>query len=108
MPTYAYKCSSCGEFDVVKPLADYDKPAICPYCGTVTDRQVFYSPMLKFGTGMPEYERRIMKSRYEERNRRLDLLPEDQKKRMKEFMNSYGVRKDPPSDLPPKANSRGA
>lgn len=34
MPTYAYRCPSCGsEFDKVLPLSRYDEPQDCPDCG---------------------------------------------------------------------------
>jgi len=35
MPTYEFWCPKCEkEFEVKRPIADFDKPALCPDCGT--------------------------------------------------------------------------
>jgi putative FmdB family regulatory protein len=34
MPFYEYRCRECGEsFEVLRPVAERDKPAECPRCG---------------------------------------------------------------------------
>jgi putative FmdB family regulatory protein len=39
MPTYEYWCPKCQkEFEVRRPIADFDKPASCPDCGTKGER----------------------------------------------------------------------
>jgi len=39
MPTYEYWCPKCEkEFEVKKPISDFDKPAFCPDCGTQGER----------------------------------------------------------------------
>lgn len=39
MPTYEYWCPKCKkEFEVKKPISDFDKPALCPGCGTQGER----------------------------------------------------------------------
>jgi len=39
MPTYEYWCPKCEkEFEVKKPISDFDKPASCLDCGTRGER----------------------------------------------------------------------
>lgn len=42
MPFYEYHCPKCDEmFDLMRSIADRDKPAECPTCGgTKTSRQL--------------------------------------------------------------------
>ena len=41
MPTYEYWCPKCKkDFEVKKPMTDYDKPAFCPYCGTEGEKLI--------------------------------------------------------------------
>jgi putative regulatory protein, FmdB family len=41
MPTYEFWCSKCGkEFEVKRPMADFNKPAVCPDCGTEGERLI--------------------------------------------------------------------
>lgn len=41
MPTYEYWCPKCDkEFEVKRPLSDFNKPASCPDCGTQGERLV--------------------------------------------------------------------
>jgi len=40
MPIYDYTCPHCGPFEVMRPMADYEKPAPCPQCGTDSARLV--------------------------------------------------------------------
>ncbi len=45
MPTYDYRCSGCGEFEVRRPMAESAIPARCPGCGHPAAR-VFGAPAL--------------------------------------------------------------
>ena len=38
MPTYSYRCSTCGPFAAVRRMAEFDLPAPCPVCATVSAR----------------------------------------------------------------------
>ncbi len=41
MATYEYWCPKCQkEFEVRRPVADFDKPASCPDCGTEGQRLI--------------------------------------------------------------------
>ena len=42
MPTYVYRCPSCGPFDVIKTMAETDASQDCAGCGTPSRR--LYSP----------------------------------------------------------------
>lgn len=42
MPTYDYACPDCGGFDAFLSLAARNEPAVCPVCGTASQR-VFVS-----------------------------------------------------------------
>jgi putative FmdB family regulatory protein len=43
MPTYRYRCSDCGPFDLVRPMAEATGAATCTVCGT-SARRVFGLP----------------------------------------------------------------
>ncbi|BCI54778.1 hypothetical protein NIIDNTM18_40560 [Mycolicibacterium litorale] len=45
MPTYSFRCSDCGSFDVTCAIADVVAAPLCPGCG-VPARRVFGSPPL--------------------------------------------------------------
>lgn len=45
MPSYGYSCTTCGDFDVVRPMAQSTSPAPCPRCGSATRRR-FGNPAL--------------------------------------------------------------
>jgi putative FmdB family regulatory protein len=32
MPVYAFRCETCGAFDVMRPMAEASAPARCPGC----------------------------------------------------------------------------
>jgi putative FmdB family regulatory protein len=51
MPTYEYRCRSCGHtFDVVQPMSD-ESLSVCPVCGGEL-RKVFAPPAISFkGSG---------------------------------------------------------
>lgn len=46
MPTYDYCCESCGEFSMLRPLAQRQDPAPCPECGQDTARILGAAPAL--------------------------------------------------------------
>lgn len=46
MPTYDYQCKSCGPFEVMRRIADRNKAAACPQCGSSTDRILISAPSL--------------------------------------------------------------
>ena len=41
MPIYEYYCPNCeSSFELKRPLADYDKVAVCPECNKETNKQI--------------------------------------------------------------------
>jgi len=40
MPTYAYRCETCGPFVVVRRVADRDAACACPRCKTIAQRML--------------------------------------------------------------------
>jgi putative FmdB family regulatory protein len=38
LPTYGYRCRSCGGFDLVHPMAQAAATAPCPGCGEASSR----------------------------------------------------------------------
>ncbi|MGE0808182.1 MAG: zinc ribbon domain-containing protein [Burkholderiaceae bacterium] len=46
MPTYDYRCSDCGDFSVLRRLAERNEPCACPGCGKASPRQIHSMPML--------------------------------------------------------------
>lgn len=44
MPMYDYACADCGEFAVLRPLAQWRDPAACPQCGVPSGRIVAGAP----------------------------------------------------------------
>jgi putative FmdB family regulatory protein len=47
MPVYAFTCTGCGSFDLVRPMAEAGARARCPACGGDA-RRVFTPPGLTF------------------------------------------------------------
>jgi len=45
MPTYTYRCGSCGSFDLTRSIAERADPAPCPQCHRIGSR-VFTTPNL--------------------------------------------------------------
>jgi putative FmdB family regulatory protein len=45
MPVYAFRCETCGAFDVMRPMAEASVPTQCPDCGDEA-RRVFSPPGL--------------------------------------------------------------
>lgn len=46
MPVYDYSCASCGEFAVLRPMAEYLEPHDCPGCGEPAPRVLLTAPRL--------------------------------------------------------------
>jgi putative FmdB family regulatory protein len=46
VPTYAYRCPSGDDFELVRPMAEAADPASCPDCGEDA-RRVFGGPALR-------------------------------------------------------------
>ncbi len=38
MPTYDFRCETCGVFSAVRRIADRDADCACPQCGTLAGR----------------------------------------------------------------------
>ena len=39
MPIYEYRCPKCRiEFELMRPMSEVNKPALCPQCGTEGER----------------------------------------------------------------------
>jgi putative FmdB family regulatory protein len=45
MPTYSYRCSDCGPFDLTRAITDVTTASTCPTCAA-SARRVFSSPPL--------------------------------------------------------------
>lgn len=43
MPTYQYRCDTCGRFDLMRAMADVEATPACPDCGKAA-RRVFGLP----------------------------------------------------------------
>ena len=46
MPIYDYRCSDCGDFTTLRPMALSSAPADCPQCKAVSPRVLASMPML--------------------------------------------------------------
>jgi putative FmdB family regulatory protein len=46
VPTYDYACPACGGFDAIRSLAERDRPAACPDCGSDAARVFVAAPRL--------------------------------------------------------------
>ncbi len=46
MPVYDYACQACGEFTVLRPMAEYDQPHPCPGCGNFAPRVLLSVPFM--------------------------------------------------------------
>ena len=51
MPVYDYSCVACGEFTVLRPMAEYDQPHPCPGCGAFAPRVLLTVPALAMMDG---------------------------------------------------------
>jgi putative FmdB family regulatory protein len=47
MPTYQYRCGTCGRFELQRPMAEVAASASCPDCGEAA-RRVFGLPGVAF------------------------------------------------------------
>ncbi len=56
MPAYEFWCPKCKkEFEVKRPMADFDKPASCPDCGAEGERLMSnFASTAGFGLKVPE------------------------------------------------------
>jgi putative FmdB family regulatory protein len=50
MPIYEYLCKSCGPFNAMRPMAEYELPLACPRCDASAPRVLLTAPSL---AGMP-------------------------------------------------------
>jgi putative FmdB family regulatory protein len=50
MPTYTYRCNSCGEFDYVQSMRDITL-AYCPKCMGTVEKLFSASPIIFNGSG---------------------------------------------------------
>ena len=50
MPTYDYRCPTCGDFSELRPIAHRDDPAVCPGCGQSAARALVAAPGLAGGS----------------------------------------------------------
>jgi len=63
MPIYEYWCPTCQkEFELMRPMSEYNKAATCPICGTESEKLVstFASKegyAIKVPTGQPFRQR---------------------------------------------------
>jgi putative FmdB family regulatory protein len=46
MPVYEYRCNACGPFTQMRPMAEYEQPALCPVCGAAAERVILTAPHL--------------------------------------------------------------
>jgi len=44
MPVYDYRCTTCGDFTVLRPMAEYDQPYPCPDCDQFAPRVLLTVP----------------------------------------------------------------
>lgn len=49
MPLYEYKCTSCGEFEAWRTLAELEQPMSCPKC-TMVAKRLFSPPMVNLNS----------------------------------------------------------
>jgi putative FmdB family regulatory protein len=47
MPTYQYRCGTCGRFELLRSMAEVEPSAPCPDCGAAA-RRVFGLPGVTF------------------------------------------------------------
>ncbi|CAG2140334.1 Zinc ribbon domain protein [compost metagenome] len=51
MPTYDYRCDDCGDFALMRPMAQRDEPVGCPHCGKAAARALVAAPALAGAPG---------------------------------------------------------
>ena len=50
MPLYEYRCDTCGEFEALRSLSEYNAPMLCPQCDTVAVK-IFSAPNVNLNSG---------------------------------------------------------
>ena len=50
MPLYEYRCQTCGEFEALRSLLEYNAPMHCPECDTVAVK-IFSVPNINLNSG---------------------------------------------------------
>jgi putative FmdB family regulatory protein len=58
MPTYAYRCATCGPFIVMRRIADRDAACPCPKCEAIAQRMLDM-PALSLMPSTPRAERQV-------------------------------------------------
>lgn len=98
MPLYAVECEKCGHIDeALVPVDGFDdwKESLpdseCTECGS---RGLFIRicPPTRILGGKCEYNR-MMKARFDKRNKRIDAMPEKNKQRFREFIRERGIKR---------------
>lgn len=46
MPLYEYECTTCGSFETIAVIAQFDQSQPCPDCGDQAPRTLLSAPML--------------------------------------------------------------
>ncbi|MFC3606816.1 FmdB family zinc ribbon protein [Stutzerimonas tarimensis] len=46
MPLYEYDCPTCGDFTLLRPMAEREQPCTCPACGSMGERVIRSAPGL--------------------------------------------------------------
>ena len=52
MPTYSYRCTACGPFDLVRPMAAADEEAVCRACAAPSPRAYGAPALRRLSTGV--------------------------------------------------------
>ncbi|WP_409077096.1 FmdB family zinc ribbon protein [Paraburkholderia sp. FT54] len=58
MPTYPYRCETCGTFSVMRPVAERDAACTCPTCSAIAQRMLAM-PALAFMSSTGGAERQV-------------------------------------------------
>ena len=70
MPIYEYDCPHCGDFTVLRPMAERDQACACPYCDTASERVILSAPGL---ATLPGSQRRAHESNERSANAPMNL-----------------------------------
>lgn len=109
MPTYEYKCESCGkDFDRILPMSEYDAPQTCD-CGGPGKRQVSMPNFILKGDDWVGKNNRIA-GQMADKNRKLDKRQEELKRDgpgVRLAPNVDGERVDTWTDAKKLAESKG-
>lgn len=94
MPTYEYRCRSCGHtFDIVQAMID-EALTICPVCGGEL-RKVFAPPAISFkGSGFYATDRRQRPETSEKTREKPGEKPSEKTAASTESPDSKGEKKD--------------